>query len=136
MSPSPSPSMQPEPKAPFSPEEIARWRQRLIDLRQQLIYDIDQLETEINEDDGAIVVVEAEEEQLNEVEREEVEQARRTLADVDQALERINNNGARRFGICEETGGIIERERLELMPWTSVSSAGAQMREARSDAAP
>lgn len=136
MAPSPSPSRQPDPVSLFSAEEIARWRQRLIDLRQQLIHDIAQLEEESDEEQVGVSVQESEEEQVHEVVLEEAEQARRTLEDIDQALKRINDRTAGRFGICEETGGVIERERLELMPWTSLSALGAQLREARSNAVP
>ena len=34
------------------------------------------------------------------------------------------------YGVCEETGEIIESERLMALPWTSLSIEGAEIREA------
>jgi RNA polymerase-binding transcription factor DksA len=38
------------------------------------------------------------------------------LAEIDAALERLHRT-PQRFGICEDTGGAIPFERLDLIPW-------------------
>ena len=53
------------------------------------------------------------------------DRARKLIGKIDQALLRIENNS---YGYCEETGEPIERERLDLMPWTPVSVRGARLR--------
>jgi DnaK suppressor protein len=48
------------------------------------------------------------------------------LLEVEYALSRIELGS---YGICEETGEKIERERLLALPWTRLSIEGAEMRE-------
>ncbi len=52
----------------------------------------------------------------------------RQLIEIDLALDRILRGT---FGVCEETEEIIEAERLRLIPWTTLSIEGAEIREAR-----
>ncbi len=49
------------------------------------------------------------------------------LMEVERALARIEQG---HYGVCEETGEMIESERLKAIPWTSLSIEGAQIREA------
>ncbi|MFM8539182.1 MAG: TraR/DksA family transcriptional regulator [Planctomycetaceae bacterium] len=49
-----------------------------------------------------------------------------TLEQVEQALGRIR---ARKFGICEDCGGVIARKRLEAIPFASVCIRCAEKRE-------
>jgi RNA polymerase-binding transcription factor DksA len=51
-----------------------------------------------------------------------------TVQLIDAALAKLAGLGAVPYGICEETGEPIERERLDLMPWTPVSVRGARLR--------
>ena len=48
------------------------------------------------------------------------------LMEVEMALARIEQG---RYGICQETGELIEHERLMALPWTSLSIEGAEIRE-------
>jgi len=48
------------------------------------------------------------------------------LMEIEMALARIEQGC---YGICEETGEIIEQERLMTLPWTSLSIEGAEIRE-------
>lgn len=48
------------------------------------------------------------------------------LSEIEQALDRLKNNT---YGICEETGNLIEDKRLEAIPWTRLSLEGAEIRE-------
>jgi DnaK suppressor protein len=49
-----------------------------------------------------------------------------TLEQVEEALGRIR---ARKFGICEDCGGVIARKRLEAIPFASVCIRCAEKRE-------
>lgn len=45
------------------------------------------------------------------------------LKEINEALKRIENG---KFGVCESCGGVIESERLELIPWTRYCSTCAR----------
>jgi DnaK suppressor protein len=51
---------------------------------------------------------------------------RKQLYEIESALARIH---AGQYGICEETGEPIEKERLLAIPWTKVSVEGAELQE-------
>jgi DnaK suppressor protein len=53
---------------------------------------------------------------------------RSLLGEIDDALSRMENGT---YGICEETDEEIELDRLEAIPWTRLSLAGAELRENR-----
>ena len=54
------------------------------------------------------------------------ERIRCQLMEVEIALARIEQGC---YGVCEETGELIEPERLMALPWTSLSIEGAEIRE-------
>jgi DnaK suppressor protein len=56
------------------------------------------------------------------------ERTQRMLMEIDGALERIVRGT---FGVCEETEEFIEPDRLRLIPWTTLSIEGAEIRDAR-----
>jgi DnaK suppressor protein len=56
----------------------------------------------------------------------EQDRLQRQLLEVEYALLRIENGN---YGVCEETGEEIERQRLELIPYTRYSVEGAEIRE-------
>lgn len=49
------------------------------------------------------------------------------LQEIEFALARIESGT---YGICEETEEKIEKERLEVLPWTRLSIEGAEIRDA------
>ena len=55
------------------------------------------------------------------------ERMNQLMREIDSALRRIETDT---FGVCEETEEPIESERLLAMPWTRLSLAGAETREA------
>ncbi|MCX7978739.1 MAG: TraR/DksA family transcriptional regulator [Bdellovibrionaceae bacterium] len=55
------------------------------------------------------------------------ERLRLQLSEIEAALSRIESGS---YGICEETGELIERDRLLAIPWTRLSIEGAEIREA------
>ena len=48
------------------------------------------------------------------------------LEKIVQALERMEKGA---YGICEQTGEVIEMKRLESLPWTTLSIEGAEIVE-------
>ncbi len=48
------------------------------------------------------------------------------LTEVEMALAKIEQGC---YGLCEETGELIETKRLLALPWTSLSIEGAEIRE-------
>ena len=48
------------------------------------------------------------------------------LMEVEMALARIEQGC---YGVCQETGELIEPERLMALPWTALSIEGAEIRE-------
>lgn len=54
------------------------------------------------------------------------ERTRKQLFEIEAALARIQLG---QFGICEETGEMIEKERILAIPYTRLSIEGAEMRE-------
>ena len=52
---------------------------------------------------------------------------RESILEIEMALARIESG---RYGVCEETEEVIERERLMALPWTRLSIEGAELREA------
>ncbi len=56
------------------------------------------------------------------------ERTQKLLFEIDHALERIVRGT---FGVCEETEEFIEADRLRLIPWTTLSIEGAEIRDAR-----
>lgn len=114
--------------SPFTTDELRQWRARLLGLRQGLLHDAQQAVAEsVVADPGprdlseAVPIAEA-----ALLTKHDVHQV---VILIDQALAKIASSDPVPFGICEETGKPIERDRLDLMPWTPVSSAGAIQRE-------
>jgi RNA polymerase-binding transcription factor DksA len=104
--------------------ELVAWRQRLIDLRRKLVDDAarlaeDSFSQETCAGDPTSVA------QPQEVALAALEDEREMLRLIDHALAKIDGKVMTPFGICEQTGGRIESDRLELMPWTTVSVKGA-----------
>lgn len=114
--------------SPFTTDELRQWRARLLNLRQGLLQDEEQASVEcVVGDPGPRELSEAA--PLAEVVLVTKREVHQTVNLIDRALAKIASPDPVPFGICEETGRPIERERLALMPWTPVSSAGASRRE-------
>ena len=54
------------------------------------------------------------------------ERLKSQLMEIEKALDRIKKGS---YGVCEETEELIEVERLRVIPWTSLSIEGAEIRE-------
>lgn len=123
-------------QSPLSQEEIKKYRDQLRAKRRQLGEDRDSLMEEGREDRsrGAGDLSDypnhpadrGSEEHENTLDFELAALENVRFEEVDAALGRIEDNT---YGICEETGKPIEKQRLDLMPWTRVSIEGARKRE-------
>lgn len=114
--------------SPFTPDEIRGWRDRLLDLRRALLRDAEQISAEsVASDPGPRDHSEAA--ASTEVAISATQDVHQTVSLIDRALAKIASREPVPFGICEETGMPIEADRIDLMPWTPVSSAGARLRE-------
>ena len=82
------------------------------------------LESEITGDEGDMASA-LENQHTSLVQREKI---LHELREVESALSRIETGN---YGMCEETEEPIETERLLALPWTRLSLAGAEIREAQ-----
>jgi len=112
---------------------LSKYRSALVEMRDRLIPDLSRIEQAVAEDahppgeisnapthlgniastnpEGNIALAHAEQ---------------GILEQVQAALERIDNGG---FGLCEECGGKISRERLDALPYTPYCIHCAQQQE-------
>ncbi len=102
--------------------EIERYKQRLLDERSRLTVETDRVEENLREESAApgdlsnVPAHNADRDTEGfDAEVGISENERRILAQVEDALERIENGT---FGKCAECGREIRRERLNLMPFT------------------
>jgi RNA polymerase-binding transcription factor DksA len=118
--------------SPFTPEQLAAWRGRLVVQARSLKADVAALDDEavlqervapnhnLPESGSELQSAEI----VGSAATDEQEELRLVL----RALRKIDTAEPMPFGLCEVTGAPIERERLELMPWTPVcAEVGRQL---------
>ena len=106
---------------------VQECKKRLIDAKMDLLNRVKDTRRDLHfEDKGgdeadqtARVLAEAETLSLH-------ERLRSQLLEIELALSRIEGGT---YGICEETEETIEHDRLLAIPWTRLSSEGAEIRE-------
>ncbi len=101
-------------------------KQKLLDMKNRHVNSLRSLSGELVAESAGDVA-----DQARALQEETMSLARRgkileELGEIDRALERIKENT---YGVCEETGNLIEEKRLEAIPWTRLSLEGAEMRE-------
>ena len=106
--------------SPFSPDELAAWRARLLALHATLRGEMQALSNERAAEPGA------ETQRAREIEAAIVQADADLIADIALAVRRIDSGLPVPFGICARTGQPIEAERLELVPWTRWCAAAAR----------
>ena len=107
-----------------------RYRQRLLDMEQELIARINRSRTEAREqidDSAGDVGDESVSDELREEEFTEADLDSTTLTQVRDALKRIDEGT---FGRCLVDGEPIEEKRLDAMPWTPYCVKHQQREEA------
>ncbi|MCS6839012.1 MAG: TraR/DksA C4-type zinc finger protein [Bdellovibrionaceae bacterium] len=114
----------------LSPEFIEECRQELVELKTHLLNRLSYLRNELGNierqcsEEGDLSTTQVAEHQIYVNHR----RLRYLLNEVEEALKRIEEGT---FGYCEETGEVIEKERLKLMPYTRLSVEGAEIRDTR-----
>lgn len=101
-------------------------RKKLLKAKEDHLSHFDQKRQAISEhisgDDGDLANA-SEEQDVAVIRRESLLQL---LSEIEYALERLGDGT---YGVCEETGDLIESERLAAIPWTRLSLEGAITRE-------
>lgn len=103
-------------KSPFSAKELTEFKEQLTEKREHLIKEIQGKEDELTSGDKdevgdmADLATELIERELN-MSLSEVDRAR--LDEIDAALERIKE---KTYGICVDTGEVINKARLKAVP--------------------
>ncbi len=123
-------------KTKLSEKDLEKFRQLLSTHRRQLLGDIDAMEKEALQSDGAnlsTLPVHMADVGTDMYEQEFTlslaDRARRVIEEIDHALSKIDDQT---YGICEGTGQMIAKQRLEARPWTRYSIEYARRNERRS----
>ena len=111
-------------RSPFAPEELAAWRRRLVEHARSLSADVAALIAEAVPQERVgpnyHITENGSELQTAQIDASESAADRDVLRSVERAVAKIDTGLPLPFGLCEVSGREIERERLELMPWTPV----------------
>ena len=124
-------------KSPMSKAELKEFRQLLLDKRRALIGDMtgmanEALRTNRQEGSGDLSKIPTHDADVGTDNYEQeftlglLESERTLLGEINEALERIDNNT---FGICLGTGQAISKERLKARPWAKYCIEYARLLE-------
>lgn len=119
-------------KSPIGAKQLAVYRDLLLQKRREVVGNVSSIEGEaLNpERSGSLSALP---QHMADQGSDEFDQTlslgiaasqRKLLQEIDDALERMEKGV---FGICEMTGGAIQKARLEATPWCRYSYEGAQM---------
>ena len=113
------------------------WRRhcaRLIELRKHLVEDVDELEKKTRAE-GSSFGVSIEEAATDSFDRRLalslLAMEENAVKEIDAALQRMREG---RYGVCEFTGKVIPRQRLEALPWARYTVEAQAEMEQRGDA--
>lgn len=117
--------------SPYSKEELAKWRQLLTQRRHEISDDIGSLEKDAMEaEDGHTtpnhIAERGSDADLQDVSLNIAGDEKTIIWQIDRAIRKIDRNEPISFGICEHTKVAIQKNRLQLIPWTPLSIEGAQ----------
>ncbi len=128
------PSVDTKLKSPFSADELAKWKEILVQRREEILGDIDSLEHSAMElEDGHVAPThqadrgsdaDMQDNALRMAENEKV-----LLWQIERALRKIETAVPIPYGLCEHTQKPIPKTRLSLLPWTPLSIEGAEYME-------
>lgn len=116
----------------LSARELQKYRRLLLEKWREIIGDVTAMEENIFQGGGELSSMPVHMADIGSDSFEQefgldlVAEEKKTLAEIQQALKRIENG---EFGICEGLGIPIEKRRLEAIPWTRYSLEYAQMLE-------
>lgn len=112
--------------------ELEHYKQLLLEKQKEVLADLQSIEQNMFQDGGEISSMPVHLADIGtdnfeqEFTLELMEEAKRTLHEIQQALNRIEDGT---FGICEGLGIPIEKERLDAIPWTRYSLEYARQKE-------
>jgi|SRR5690625_211414 len=119
---------QPLTETPYSDEELEHFRKKLVQEQININEEIEGLKESYegivsNEEDTKSSIDHhhgniGTEEEIKERNLILIERYNKKIELINAALDRIEN---KTYGICEHTGQVIEKERLEAVPWTRYS---------------
>ena len=126
----------PPARSPFSPMVLAQWRTQLALRRRGMTDDISQLREDAMPTETVTVssnhladgASDAQDQDLSAI---AADSEHELVWQIDRAIRKIDTGLPLPFGICEHTREPIAQERLELMPWTPLSTAGAAYLESK-----
>jgi len=117
--------------SPYSKEELSKWRLLLRTRRGEISDDIGSLEKDAMEaEDGHTspnhIAERGSDADLQDVSLNIAGDEKTIIWQIDRAIRKIDCNEPIPFGICEHTKVAIQKNRLQLIPWTPLSIEGAQ----------
>jgi RNA polymerase-binding transcription factor DksA len=118
----------------ISPQDLARWKARLLVEQRRISGDLDALALETAPTEHISVSSNhlaegASDAQDQDMQAQSTHEDHQLLQLIERALAKIDSGKPVPFGICEWNKQPISRERLELLPWTPLSSEGAEYME-------
>ena len=124
-------------KPAFTAAEAKRFKQLLLEKRKEIIGDVNEIENETLKKSRRVAAGDLSSVPIHmadvgtatyqqEFAIELMNGERKLLKEIDDALQRI---GQRTYGICEGTGKLIAKARLEAKPWARYCVEYAQMLE-------
>ncbi|WP_116108074.1 TraR/DksA family transcriptional regulator [Lewinella sp. IMCC34191] len=122
--------MQARPQTRYSDEELAEFKSiidnKLAEARKQLQFYLDQLTEQTNSEDGKVRGLDdGTGTMANEEMHRLASRQKQLIQHLENALLRIENKV---YGICRVTGELISRERLRIVPHTTLSIHAKQNR--------
>ena len=110
--------------------DLARWKDRLLAEQRRISGDLDALANETAPSEHVSLSSNhpaegASDAQDQDMDAQRVHEDQLLLQLIERALEKIDGSRPQRFGICEWSQQPISQERLELLPWTPLSTEGA-----------
>lgn len=120
--------------AVFPPEELRKWREMLELRRREIAGDIGSLEKDAMEaEDGHTtpnhIAERGSDAELQDVSLNIAGDEKALIWQIDRALRKIDTSAPLPFGLCEHTRQPIQKNRLQLLPWTPLSIEGATYME-------
>ncbi|MBA3684752.1 MAG: hypothetical protein H0W72_05865 [Planctomycetes bacterium] len=121
-------------KCPFPSDELAKWREALLERRAEITNDIaglvkDAMEAEDGHTTPNHIAERGSDADLQDMSLGMAGEEEEILWQIDRALRKIDNSSPIPYGLCEYTRDSIPRTRLQLLPWTPLSIEGAQHME-------
>jgi DnaK suppressor protein len=121
-------------KSPFNRDELTKWREQLLQRRNEISSDIAGLEKDAMEaEDGHTtpnhIAERGSDADLQDVSLGIAGEEKDVIWQIDRALRKIDQSSPLPFGLCEYTKEPISRNRLQLIPWTPLSIEGANYME-------